>query len=400
MTRKLSNWIDSFVEYTAILPSEPIVRRWAGIAAVSAVLERKVWAVSMGKRLYPNMYIFLVAPPGTGKTILVTEVRELWAEVKTMHIAASSLTKASFIDELSEAERNITFLNRTPAVETYHALALASNELSVLLPEHNSEFMSVLTDIWDSLPYSEKRRTMDLTRDIPKPCFNMIACTNPAFLSRLLPDGAWDEGFMARVILIYSGVQELFDFFNIPESNAGLHKKLKQDLVEIAAQAGELTYQQETKDLILDWYRAGGPPRPEHPKLRNYISRRHMHVLKLCQIISLSEGNDKIITPRHASTAIEWLIESETRIPDIFKAMTSGGDMEVIEGCWHFAYKLYITTKETPIREALFVQYLQQRVPAHSISRIMEVMVKSGILHEDNVNKIGTCYRPRKWEKF
>ena len=62
MKRNFSNWVDTFVEYTAFMPTSPLLRRWAGISAIAGALERKVWAESMGKPLYPNMYIMLIAP--------------------------------------------------------------------------------------------------------------------------------------------------------------------------------------------------------------------------------------------------------------------------------------------------------------------------------------------------
>ena len=65
MTRQLTNWIEGFIEYTDTLPSEPILRKWAAVSTIAGAMERKLYAVSMGKRLYPNFYVFLVVPPGS-----------------------------------------------------------------------------------------------------------------------------------------------------------------------------------------------------------------------------------------------------------------------------------------------------------------------------------------------
>ena len=67
--RKLGSWIEAFLEYTEILPSPPLLRKWAAISYVAAAMERKMWVRTMGADLYPNLYTFLVGPPGVGKGV-------------------------------------------------------------------------------------------------------------------------------------------------------------------------------------------------------------------------------------------------------------------------------------------------------------------------------------------
>lgn len=402
MTRKLKNWIEGFIEYTENLPSEPLLRRWTAVSTLAGVLERKVWAVSMGKRLYPNLYIFLVAPPGIGKTVCITEAKRLWNKIPHIHIGASSLTKASFIDELEAAERNVTDPQAVPAVQSFHALTLASNELAVLLPGYDNEFMNALTDIYDGGKYDEKRRTKDRFVEVQHPFFNFIACTTPSFLSDLLPEGAWNQGFMSRVLMVYSGVQKPLNLFDHVDPDEKLFKALVHDLKAVHELKGEIVYTPEAKEVILEWYDGGlyrQSGKPEHPNLVNYNSRRHMHMLKLCQILSVAYGDSMRIEADHAIEAIAMLLEVEDNVPEIFKAMSSGGDFAVIEGAWYFAYKLYMQKKDTPIRKELMIQYLQQRVPVHSVERLLSVMVASGMLKEVHVNKIGPAFVPQNFEK-
>ena len=80
--RRLGSWIESFLEYTEILPSPPLLRRWAAISYVAAALERKVWVRTMGSDLYPNLYTFLVGPPGVGKGVAIAAGERLkWTDV-------------------------------------------------------------------------------------------------------------------------------------------------------------------------------------------------------------------------------------------------------------------------------------------------------------------------------
>src|SRR5690606_12315932 len=110
MARKFASFIEAYEDFTALLPSPPMFRRWTGIATVAGALERKVWIRTAPGNLYPNLYAWLVAPPGKGTTVLTCQAYDRWscrAEEDNHYVASASITKASFVDEVNEAERKI-----------------------------------------------------------------------------------------------------------------------------------------------------------------------------------------------------------------------------------------------------------------------------------------------------
>jgi hypothetical protein len=393
MARKSPNWIDAFMDYTQNLPSPELFRKWCAISAVAGALERKVWVYSMGSNLYPTLYVILVAPPGVGKTVVTSEVDSLWKELPDQYTASTSVSKASLIDDLRDAERTIVRPKETPSTVSFNSIKVLVNELQVLIPAYENEFMGVMTDLYDGRGYSERKRTKDLNFSIPAPQISMLGGTTPSYLNNLLPDGAWDQGFLSRTLLIYAGTRVLVNPFADLETSAPLRKRLSKDLQHIGNLYGRMRLTEEAATAYVEWYMAGGPPTPDHPKLHHYLTRRGAHLLKLCMVASVAESDDLTITLEHYQTALSWLIEMEHYIPDIFKSMTSGGDGKVIEETWYFAYKLYARDKE-PIPEHKIQMFVQQRVPAHSVDHIIRVMVKSGLFKEMSVNKIGTCYQP------
>lgn len=380
------------MDYTSGLPSPEIFRKWAAISAISGALERKTWIVAFGKRLFPNTYIVLVAPPGVGKTVVTSEVEKLWHELPDHHTASSSVTKASLVDELAEAERGVTYKGNSEP-ESFNSLLIPSNELGVLLPSYDNEFMNVLTHLYDNEAYSERRRSKDINFHLPAPSLTLLAATTPSFLSGTLPDGAWDQGFLSRTFLVYSGERVLRNPFEALGKSTATRKDLLHDLTRIGAMSGEFMFTDEARDAYVAWYMAGGSPAPDHPKLHNYLTRRGMHLLKLCIIMSAASGTGKVIEIEHYRTALDALVEMETYIPDIFKAMKSGGDMKAVEDAWYFLAKQY-AKDEKPVREAYLFRFLQERVPAHSVEHVANIMIRAGLIKETQVNKVGRCFIP------
>lgn len=150
----------------------------------------------------------------------------------------------------------------------------------------------------------------------------------------------------------------------------------------------------EAKEAINDWAKRGGPPIPDHPKLTSYRMRRAAHLLKLSMIASASCDSDRIITLDHFAEALDWLVQLETFMPDIFKSMKTGGDGRAIEECWHYAYTIWMK-KQEPVPEHLVVAFLQERVPVHNIERIIDIMQRAQLFTKQFTNAGGVGYIPK-----
>jgi len=314
-------------------------------------------------------------------------------------MAPSNTTKAALIDMLTESTRVVLRPKETPQVINFNSLKILSNELGVLLPAYEGEFMSTLTDIYDGTPYEERRRhSKTAPIKIDSPQFNLLAATTPAHLNDFLPPGAFDQGFLSRCFLVYSGEIILRPLFEQQLVNKEEWRNLILDLKHIARLYGQMKFSAEAASAITAWHMGGRNPLPRHPKLHNYCTRRTLHLLKLCVVASASISDLLVIEMEHYLTAMDWLIELETAMPDIFKSMSSGGDAKAIEECWYFCFQLY-ARKSVPVPEAKLYQFLQERVPAHSVERMIDVMCRAGILKKVDVNKIGPCYVPKEKHK-
>ena len=407
MTRQLDSWINSYIQHTNSMGSPEIFCKWTALATVAGVLERKVWLRTARGVMYPNMYTILIGEPGVGKSLQTDLCWELWNGLSdigtdTHWTAVQSLTFASLIDQLHAAERKLIRPQDPIPIVSFNSLLIAVNELSILLPEYAVQMMAKLTDLWDCKVYGEARRGTDTEFSMENPQLNILSATTPAQLFSLLPEGAWDQGFLSRVMLVYSGEMVEYDLWDIPESHTnGLWPELRADLSVIGNLYGEMYFSEDAAVAVNAWQKAKGPPRPNHPKLARYNNRRTHHLLKLCMITCAAHGDDLTITLDHYVEALDSMLELEKSMPDIFKAMTSGGDAQVIQETWHYAYTIYMRTKKPePIRESLLVQFVSERASSHNVMRILDVMIRAGLLKPVEINRAGTCYVPKERKEF
>ncbi len=395
MAQTSTGWIDSFEDLLANVDSPKLFVKWGGIMAIAGALERKVWVKTKGSCLYPNLYTTLVAPPGVGKTEVIWRVRQLWERLEDHHVAHSSVTKASLIDDLNNATRRVTMPGKPPKTLDFNSLLIASDEFGVLLPAYDTEFMHTLTDIYDGKGYSESRRSRDVAIKITNPNVNLFAGCTPGYLKDTMPPGAWDQGFMSRMILIYDIAVKRTSLFASDLVDEKHAKALAASLRRIAKFCGKFGFTVEAKEFLDRWYLSGMQPAPTHPKLIHYNSRRITHLLRLSMIASASEENFPEITLLHVQTALGWLVEAEANMPGLFTTLTSGGDSEVIEECVHYLFQQYIKRNSKPVPETSILLFLQSRVGAQQVLPLINHMVKAKLIKR-HITKIGTCYEPLK----
>lgn len=328
-------------------------------------------------RLYPNLYTFLVGHPGVGKTRTVRAARAYAQELPDFHFAPTSVTGASLVDSLIQAKRNIVVLP-DPPIE-YNSILIAADELGAFMHKYDDEMVGILSAFYDPDPYGQRRRGGDLKIAIKSPQVNILAGTTPSNLMKFMPEGAWDQGFTSRIVMVFSDERIIGDDFGAV--NKPLNQDLLHDLRTINSLAGKYTVTEDYRNAVNNWRQLGEPPTPSHPKLLHYNTRRRVHLYKLSMVAAASTSNKLTLTKADFNTAMGWLLEAEGHMPEIFKAGAVGADGKAIEEIYHF---ILAWGKLMPERKLL--QRIQELVPIHSVTRVLEIMERSGMIQATHLN--------------
>lgn len=395
------DWIEEFLAATEGTGRPKLFRQWSAIATISAVLQRRVWVTTMGKAFFPNLYIIVVGPAGVGKSFALDYVMDFLAELPTLHVSATSVNFATLIDELADARVDV--IDPTGHAHTFHSLFICQSELGVLMPTYDTTIMNKLQQLWDSRTsktgYSERRRTHrdGEKTEIHNPLLGMIAATTPSYLNSTLPPQAWDQGFISRCLFVFSGEaskKSIFENTGVmsPDEFNSLNSRLKK----INELWGEFTFTPAFRDSVDAWQQAEEPPRPDHPKLIHYLTRRISNVVKLSMISSVVRSRSLRLEEQDFLRARAWLIESEETIPDIFRSMsTVGGDSAILQETWHFVYTVFIKSGKRPIPQASLYLFLSEKAPSYRHEQIVKALKLSGLLKEVRDEKFGLAYVPQ-----
>lgn len=395
MTRKLESWIEGFKEYSSNSGSPALYITWGAITCIAGALERRVWVVTRGEKIHPNFYTIMVGPPGVGKTFITNRVGTFWRQIPGHHVARSSITSAGLADELRHAERHVIRPGIPP--ESFNSLKICSNELQVLVPQYDFDLMGKLTEIYDGHPYGETRRTRENTFDVPRPQINLLAACTPKYLTSVMPEGAWDLGFMSRCLMIFGEAQQRSSLFNKKSGNKNLFDNLVEDIKEIGSDAlyGEMTFSDEAAELMDAWYIEGCPPEPDHPKLVNYNTRRPVHMLKLLMVLAADAGRMEI-QASDFDKGLALLTEAEISMPEIFKSMEASADGKIVEDVFYIINKTYLVNGKTPLPKKFIYSLLVKKLPSYAVKQTLDNMESSGMLRTITVEKYGTCYIPQE----
>lgn len=316
------SFIRNYIDYCSITESPEIYNYWSALSTLSALASRRVWIDQGHFTIYPNMYIVLVGLPGGRKTTAMEIAKNILLRVGDIPLAATCMTKESVcldmmanIKQFQPPGSNI--------IKQYSPYMLCLTELSHFLAINPAHMIDFLTAIYDQEFYDTKTKNKG-DDVIPAPYLSMLACTTPNNILRYLREDVISGGFSRRALFIWShkdGEPKAFPQIT-PEANAAMSKVL-----EYAAQLnkvkGQFVWDEEAKQFYKDWYDSLFYSLIKHtdPTTLGYFKCKHVHLLKIAMLISLSESLSLKLELPHLKLGLELLKQVEDGIQKVFAGL-------------------------------------------------------------------------------
>jgi hypothetical protein len=314
----------------------------------------------------------------------VRVARTLLNEIPEFHFAPHSFSWASLVDALVRAKRTLICLPDPPM--EYNSMAILADEIGTFLTKYDHEMSDGMSAFYDPDPYRQERRGQEIRIKIKSPQLNLLCGLTPSKMADTIPESAWGQGLMSRMLMIFSDEHILGDDFE--KITRELPHELVQDLRVINSIMGEFKVTEDYRKLVYAWREAGecipGVPIPSHPKLLHYNSRRRVNLYKLSMIASIDKSDVLLLDRECFNTAMGWLVEAESQMPEIFRAGAQGADGKVMEEILHFVQTM---DQGKGVGEHLITRFASERLPIHTVMRVIEVLEKSGQIEAAFLNK-------------
>ncbi len=323
--RKLPDWIDAYVKYTATTRYPPVFRMWSAVSAVASALQRKCYFEVSLERIYPNIFIVLIGPSGIGKSRSMRPARTILSKLG-LHLAADVTSREALIRKLKKSGSNPKFnpdASETGFMELESSLTIHSGDLTLLIGYKDEKFLDILNawyDAWDFWEYDTKHMGKDSITNV---WVNMLAATTPTLLQESLPRTAIGGGFTSRVVFVYQ--EDKVPYVPIQfrtQDEEDIEQDLFDDLRTVKMLSGEFKM---TEDFFSEWHEAERDcyenPKFEDPRFDGYNLRRWIHLTKLCMIVNASRCNTMILEVKDLIRAESLLVEVERWMPKVFSGV-------------------------------------------------------------------------------
>lgn len=367
------------MEYTHDLPSPAVFRMWSAIYAVGAAAERRIWTSLGTNKLHPNLFVFLVGPPGVGKTQAIVPMETFLRKSQTVHIAPTDMTKQGLLDALVTSSRG-SIVDGRPF--DYHFMAIIIRELSNFMSQYDSALAGLLTDLFDCPPVNEeqKRGRGEESTVINNPGISMLVGTATKNLGNTISKDMWGSGFMARVLMVYAAdIIVPSDMFQEIPANEILGEQISTGFRELGNLKGRMHWDHTTQLALRQFRLNQTEGAPVHNLLAEYVTRRWLHLGKLCMISALSDLRMTVLESDFHRAA-HWLTLAESQMPEIFKDMVSHEDGQIYEELRHQMTIIHMNTGHQPIPVEWIYRFLSKRVGAHAVQRMIQIAESGGFI--------------------
>lgn len=326
-----NDFLRLYLETVEDTESPRLFHIWAVLSSIGACLGRRAFFPFIPSNLFANEYIILVGPPGVRKSTAISIAHRFVRNATSIRFAPKDTAGqrqgliAAIIGAKEDTQDDVVQVNghkMTPeflsslemkVVNKYdeHVLYASASELSTFIGKNNSEMLTFLQEMYDGEDYAYQLAKTKET--LHHPLLSILGATNPTAIADSMPVAAVGQGFMSRVILVYS--DKKYKMVPRPRQfDAALCREVERRFSYIAYNlSGEFSEDRSAGVLLDELYHYQVDLTDN--RFIYYQERRHTHLIKIAMVLAAGCLRQEIrredIEQAHAI-----LVATERNMPD------------------------------------------------------------------------------------
>ncbi len=405
MARPVLDIIDTGLTLMDRMPAPENFKLAAMLTIMSSLLARRVWLDSDAElpRAFPNLYSMLVAPPGVGKDIIISWVRNALNELqeyigpqrRIWANAGTSISPKGIYDALGSSDHCEQTFRWESQPQSFRSLTFLIGEMSTIMPDYDQRLIGILNDLYNCDDFASDRiRGQEVY--IPNPHITMLLGNQPATLFETLPEKAFHMGFTSR-LCVWQAYQKIKrKYFNTSSTKtapslAPLRSKFIDALHDVTLITGGFRLTVEAAEWLNDFGENEPFPVPGS-RWVDYNPRRILHIQKIAMICSASERSDRKLEVAHCERALEFMRLYEKDLSHLFDGVVSSEGFssiyeEVHALCEQLAKPIIVKKNDGTevlshyeITHLILARELARTTNIHKVEKLFAELIRSGIL--------------------
>lgn len=315
------------------MPEQNVV--WSGAFAIAAAMQANVWYDRGFRKIFPNLYVWIVGQAATGKSIPAELSIDLLRLIPNLFVHSGELTKLYMLNALqaSVLQKQLTTPPKKgqylpviadPAVTIYHdelATGVGSDALAF-------DFLKHMVQMYTVPKHHDYGTDKHGLIAIQRPLINWIACTTIPWLKRAIPIDIMEGGITARVNTITAPFPKEPGYDIV--MNTQLWNDLAHDLIVISQLEGQFTLDQLGVDKRNEQIRIGHYTRAKmsDDMVQSLYGREDDQALKIAMALSASVRDDLIITEAMLDSGYKMVNDARDNSIDLYVESSTEGAVQ------------------------------------------------------------------------
>lgn len=295
----MADYIEQFLEYTSAYESPTEFFYWACIAGVAATLRDNCFLQLGDTRIYPNLFVLIVARPAMRKAKPLNATIELLKHVQNTKIIEGRTSIQAVVKRLGELERTKSGAGISGASGIIYA-----EEISAMFTEDDAT-IPVLTDLYDfKSTYTSSLVSRDSVK-LTNVVITLLGASNEELLKPIFTNKAIYGGLLSRCLVVYGD--------RVRHRNSLVYESkekydptiLREMLTRISKLRGFFQFTPEAAAFYDDWYTNVCPELEKKNSNTGIDGRIHTNILKVAMVIAASSRCELMLTVEDLRTAID-----------------------------------------------------------------------------------------------